>query len=388
MSDYKVIDKCRFCNSQDLKLVLDLGLMPSVNCLLDTPDQEHNLYPLKMFRCNNCTIFQLDTVVSPEILYSKYNFRSGMSMTFKNHCYHLAKKIELITKPESLIVDIASNDGTMLSMIDRKVLGVEPASNLCEIMNSINIPNINKFFNYETALDIATKQEADIIIAQNVFAHVDNIHDFLHGVYRLLKPKGTFIVEVPWSVPTINNASFGQVYHEHLSYITIQGMALFLNKFHMYINYTEYFSNIHDGTMRFWIKKGNKEWSETDHYLNPECINYDDFQSKVDKIKSDLLALVGNEKVSGVCASAKGNILMNYCGLADKVDCIYDSTPEKVGKYTPGTRTKILPFEEIANCKNKILILSPNWQDEVIKNVRMLNPNAKFITTNPTVKEI
>lgn len=277
---YKIIDKCRFCNSYSLQKYLDLGNMPLVNNLLTSLDELdiNNVAPLRVFWCNDCGMSQLDCIVDPEDMFSNYYYRSGMSKHFKDHCEKLADELELAENglQSKFIIDIASNDGTLLSKFFQfKKLGIEPATNLAQIANDAGINTYNAFFGYETALDVSMKHgQADYITAQNVFAHVPEPYDFMHGVKRLLKEDGALIIEAPWVVDMISNLEFDTVYHEHISYISVTGMNNFVKRFNMHIEKIKYFKDVHGGTIRYYIKNNTKQNSCISHLWNIENAMY------------------------------------------------------------------------------------------------------------------
>lgn len=424
MEDFKVIEKCRFCNHPNLMQILDLGDMPLVNNLLDSLDQECKKYPLKVFHCPNCTMSQLNVVVNPEILYSNYLYRSGMSQGFKDHCFGLM--CEIVSAPENLIkssgiiiYSIAENDGTFLEQFKDCPhvfgVGIEPASNLCGIATSKNIEMVNKFFSYQTAMDCSVKYgKADYIVAQNVFAHVHDIHHFMHGIKYLLNQDGTFIVEAPWAGDFIKNADLSSCYHEHLSYLSVQGMCKFVKQFDMVVDKIKYFQYMHTGTIRYYIKyKGKQdvsnlweienaihrereyfEWTTSAEWPYPEY----SLQIRANKIKEDIFNEVVmknalkskyniEDQVVGIGAAAKATILCNFCNLMfPSIQCCFDNTPEKIGKFLPGTKIEIRPFEELKDDPRRMLIFPYNVKDEIITNVRKLNPNSKFIVAVPKLE--
>jgi len=385
MDNANIIKSCRFCGSGDITNYLDLGEMPLVNNLFNSPDEAHEKYPLRVFLCNNCRMSFIDCVVNPEVLYRNYCYRSGMSKTFIHHCKELASEID---ESDKFILEIASNDGTFLSQIDKsKKLGVEPARNLATIAQSKGIPTIPEFFNFEVADQIIDSYgQADYLVAMNVFAHIDDVTGFISNIKRLLKPSGVLIVEVPWVMDTVNNNDSGQIYHEHLSYISIGGMRKFLYEMNIQIANIKYFPEMHGGSLRFYIKHGRRH--DVDTTIEDGEIDYDNYQARVDKVRDDLLNYLKKERIVGIGAAAKGCILCNYCHLENNMIAIYDNTPEKQGKYQPGTKIPILPMEEIAKVKEKILILPHNFKYEIIKNVRKLNPDARFIVAVPKLEEI
>lgn len=385
MNNSTLINSCRFCGSQGLTRYLDLGEMPLVNNLLDLPDEPHERYPLTVCLCNYCGMSFIDRVVNPELLYRNYCYRSSMSQTFIRHCQELAWEID---EARRFIVEIASNDGTFLSQVAHsKKLGVEPARNLAAISRQKGIWTIPEFFNLEVARQIIKDHGcADYVVAMNVFAHVHDVVDFISNINKILKPDGVLIIEVPWVKDTVNNNDSGQIYHEHLSYVSIKGMRKFLGKMDMSISNIKYFPEMHGGSLRFYIKKGMG--SNNAVTLDDGIIHYDTYQSRVDKVRDNLLNYLRDEKIVGLGAAAKGCILCNYCHLEKNMLTIYDNTPEKQGKYQPGTRIPIRPMEEIARVEEQILILPHNFKDEIIFNVRKLNPRARFIVAVPELEVI
>jgi len=380
----RLINSCRFCGSPDNTRYLDLGEIPLVNNLLNSPDEPEERYPLRVHLCNDCGMSFIDCVVNPEVLYRDYCYRSSMSRTFIRHCKELAREIDEAGK---FIVEIASNDGTFLGQVEKSTrLGVEPARNLAAIAQANGIPTIPEFFDFQVANQIIEGRGcADYVVAMNVFAHVDDAAGFILNINRLLKPEGVLIIEVPWIRDTVNNNDSGQIYHEHLSYVSIKGMSIFLDTMDMGIHLIKYFPDIHGGSLRFYIKKGRGYKADP---LEDGEIHYETYQARVDKVRDILLQYLKDEKIVGIGAAAKGCILCNYCHLENNMIAIFDNTPEKQGKHQPGTRIPILPMEDIAGVREKILILPHNFKDEIIANVRKLNPDARFIVAVPELEEI
>ena len=390
--NYTIIDKCRFCNSSNLEKYLDLGDMPLVNNLLNSPDDKHGKAPLRLFWCNNCKMSQLDCVVDPKDLFSNYYYRSGMSKHFKNHCKNLANELEEnVPFYGQFVIDIASNEGTLLKQFEfSRILGIEPATNLAKIANEAEIPTHNAFFNYETALDVSIKHgQADYITAQNVFAHVPNIYDFMHGVKRLLRENGTFIVEAPWVVDMFSNLEFDANYHEHVSYISVSGMKSFVENFGMHLDNIKYFKDIHGGTIRYYIKNNTEKPNISNFWVIENAMYRESFvehklsnyQSAINQLGYELISRLQKypEGVVGLGAAAKAAIVCNYLDLKDKVKVIYDNTPEKIGKYQPGTLIPIISWEELKNETRPMLIFPWNLEKEIKENVFKIRPDATFV---------
>ncbi|AEB09712.1 Methyltransferase domain protein [Desulfobacca acetoxidans DSM 11109] len=385
MEHAKTIENCRFCGSPQKTMYLNLGEMPLVNNLSSSPDEEVERYPLRVFLCHDCGMSFIDCVVDPEYLFRTYCYRSGMSGTFVRHCRELARQIDAKGR---FVIEIASNDGTFLhQMAKSRRLGIEPAQNLAELSQAEGITVIPEFFTAETAEKVLKEYGwADYIVAMNVFAHVHDVTGFISNAKKLLKKDGVLIIEAPWVRDTVNNNDSGQIYHEHLSYISIRGMKKFLRRMDMSIYQIKYFPDMHGGSLRFYLKQGEQQ--KIDVGLDDGIICYDTYQQRIDRVRDDLSAYLKDEKIVGVGAAAKGCILCNYCHLENNVLAIYDNTPEKWGKYQPGTKIPILPQEEISSVRERILILPHNFKNEIRRNIRKLNPQARFIVAVPTIEEL
>jgi 2-polyprenyl-3-methyl-5-hydroxy-6-metoxy-1,4-benzoquinol methylase len=411
---HRVLDSCRACGSKDLFLYADFWVTPLSNAYIPTneKDKEELKFPLQMVCCKNCFLSQLSVVVNPNIMYKNYAYRSSISKTFLEHCDKLAE--ECVNKynltKEDLYVDIASNDGCLLRSFkghNIKVLGVDPASNLSEIANKKGLTTINRYWNKETANKISQEYgKAFLITALNCFAHVDDINNFVEGVKILLKDEGIFIIEVPHFLDFIKRSEFDTCYHEHLSYYSIKPLIKLFKKHDMKIIDIKKI-DIHGGTIRIYISKNinqieiNKEsinkiikLEEENNLYDPET--YIHFSSKVHKIKEDLTKTLKKlkeegKRVAGFGASAKGNMLLNYCNINNEViDYIIDETPEKQNKLTPGMKIPILAFSHLKeNPPDYLLILPWNFAKEIINKTQdFKNTGGKYIIPIPEVKII
>lgn len=393
------VDKCRFCNSTNLTKYLDLGDIPLANNLEDTKEKAlaAEKFPLAVNWCEDCTMSQLTYAVPPEKLFKNYYYRSGMSQTFKKHCQDLVKLVN--PKKNQLWIDIASNDGTLLSYVPCKRLGVEPATNLCHIAESNGIECFNDFLKYKNSSDIVEKYgRADVITAQNVFAHVEDIKDFLLAVTNLIADEGVFIVEAPWAGDFIINNEFDTVYHEHYSYITVRGMQLFCQDYGLRLEKIQYFKSIHGGTIRYFIRPSEKYNDISNQWEIQNAIFRESFlkdripwlQDNVNRILYQLKTGLSSYKIGEFCGvgqAAKATIACNYFELTDNdLHCIYDTTPEKIGKFQPGTGIPIRDFKEISKDKPENIIIFPwNFEEEICKNIRKLNNPFSYATLVPTL---
>lgn len=401
--------KCRCCGSSDLHTYLDLGLMPMANNLENTSLGARNKdrYPLQVMFCSDCGLSQLSVVIDPETLFSYYTYRSGVNKGYVIHCeemaYSLQSKYGL--NNESFHIDIAGNDGTLLrqfkDFIGHKVLNVDPASNLTAIAESQGIESISDFW----GIDIAMKYEntADLITATNVFAHLDDIHSFIKACRIALKDDGVLVIENPYLVDFIENMEFDTVYFEHVTYWSIRPMVYLAEMLKMKVIDVEKFP-IHGGTMRYTLAREESSYKENlkvDYLTTYEWdCDYDKLETylgwsgQVDKLAKDFASKLldlkkQGFKIAGFAASAKGNTLLNYAGInTDIMDFIADETPEKIGKFSPGTGIPIVNKYEIEKQKpDYLVILSWNFQKEIIEKLNKIY-SGKYIIPIPSFEII
>ena len=404
--------RCRVCGKSELKPYLDLGNLPLANNLPKTAKEAIAMdrYPLVVAFCENCSLSQLTEVVDPKVLFSDYFYRSSMSKTYINHCAAMAKsfhkKYNLICGT-SFVIDVAGNDGTLLKEFQReipsiKVLNIDPAKNLCAISRNRQVPAIDEFLSTETAIQVLLGYgKADVITATNVFAHVDNVRDFILSAKILLQYNGVLVLEFPYLIDYIEGLEYATTYHEHLSYIGINPLKMLCDEAGMKIISVEA-QKIHCGTVRVTIAHSysNREPEPTvEQFLLSEIARgytsyakYKDWEKKcmdnVFAVRTMVLSLVEEGyKVAAFAASAKGNTLLNMCEFTDKdIMYIVDDTPEKQGKFSPGTGIPILPVEILEHRPpNYLLILAWNFTPEIRQRVKEIYDGA-FIVPVPTVE--
>lgn len=406
MEEMKVISECRVCKSKYLNRFLSFGPMPLVNSFIHPEhlNLQEKYFPMDVCLCNTCGLVQLEQVVNPEIMFKNYPYLTSVASPLKVHFSKLAKKaLAKFDIPRgSLIVDIGSNDGTLLEnfkKLSMKVCGIEPASNIANIARSRGIDTVEDFFNKDLADSFSSKYgNAKLIFATNVFAHVDDINGFVQGVSILLDDDGIFIIEVPYLVDMINRVEFDTIYHEHLSYFAIRPLLALFKNFGMSIVDVERVS-VHGGSLCVYVKKIHE-------FLSPNAIelvdleekegldklaSYEKFAEKVFKIKEDLILLLvklkdNGAKIAGYGASAKGNTLLNFCKIGPELlDYIVDTTPFKQGCYTPGMHIPVVPEEHFHSFPpDYFLLLAWNYKDEILKKeTRFRDNNGKFILPIP-----
>ena len=386
-----IIGPCRICGNKNLHRFLELGMQPLANSFLKEYDLKNPepTYPLNLVFCSDCSLVQLDFVVPPEAMFKNYLWVSGTSDTVPLHFQQLAKESTDIigVNDSSLVVDIGSNDGTLLKgfkKIGVKTLGVEPASNIAEIARTAGIETINDFFNSGTAERIVKERgRAKIITATNVVAHIDDLCELLNGINVLLDFDGTFIMEVPYLVDMIQNNEFDTAYHEHLSYFSVKPLVVLFERFNMEIFDVKRFP-IHGGTIRIYVKRKSSGLKVTDSINEllmlekglqlDKLETYIKFAERVKRLKDELASFLKELKsngktVIGYGAPAKGNTLLNYFKIGpDLLNYIVDKNKLKHGLYTPGTHIKVVPVEKVLeDMPDYVLILAWNFADEIIK---------------------
>ncbi len=404
--EYKTVTKCRICDSTNLYKYLDLGMMPLVNQLESTKEKALTVdrFPLEVLFCNNCGLSQLSCIVNPALMFMDYPYRSGISKTFIKHCDELAdyycKRFELIES--DYVLDIASNDGTLLKSFKAKgikVLGIEPAENLAKIANDSGIATIDSFWNKDLVDGISSEHgKMKLIFGTNVFAHVDDVVDFLTNAKRCLAEGGRIVLEFPYLVNLIRGNAFDTVYHEHLSYFTVKPLIKLSELCGLVIS-DIIEDPIHGGSIRveFALKEDDKFQGDrikffqlvekTDGYNNIEF--YKAWGDKTTKVIEDIKSKLQNLKSKGNSiaafgAAAKGNILLNSIWADDSLmDYIVDDTPEKIGKFAPGTGIPIVSRKIFTiNPPDYLLILPWNFKDEIIVNTLDIY-KGKYITALP-----
>ncbi len=367
------LKKCRICKNKDLKLIFSLGKQPPANNLLQSTKEKVKSYPLELVQCTHCGLIQLNYVVDKRKLFDNYFYIPSISKTYLSHFDNLSlsmiKNLNLLKG--DLIVDIGGSDGSLLHFFDKRgmrVVNIEPAKNVTS-----KVFKINRYFDKE-AVQIVVKKfgKAKLATATNVFAHINNLREFIDNLDILLDEDGVFFAQFPDVRNLLKENQFDTIYHEHLSYFTYEPLHhLFMNSPFELFKIEN--SEIHGGSMRIYVRRRDKILST--------------FISNVKKIKKDLNNYLRSEKAKGkkivaFGAAAKGVTLLSYCGLDNKiVDYIADGTPYKQGKYSPGTLIQVMPESELLkNPPDIILILAWNYTDEIINKVNSMVGKSRKIT--------
>ncbi|MFH0714451.1 MAG: class I SAM-dependent methyltransferase, partial [Candidatus Diapherotrites archaeon] len=334
---YSKVSECRVCGSKELKQYLDLGPMPLANALVRADKQEEDLrFPLQVVYCDNCKLSQLSVVVDPKLLFTDYPYRTSVSSTFQAHFLQMAEQFkQLFPKAEeTLVLDIASNDGCELIQFKKlgfQVLGVEPSENLVKDAEKQGVPTIARYWDEETAQEVLKRGKPKIVTACNVFAHVNDIQNFLQNVKKVLDEKGILAIEVPHALNLIQKNEFDTIYHEHLSYFLVKPfLELFQRQGFEIFDIQE--TPIHGGSLRVMAKlPQNKEIEVQSARLNAllereksaglyAFERYQKFASEVKQSQSEFRALLEKlklegKKVAGFGAAAKASTLMHSSGV-------------------------------------------------------------------------
>ncbi len=413
MSGYRKISACRICGKNNFLSYLDLGITPLANSYVaaTAAGQKEFKAPLRVLLCRDCGLSQLEHVVDPTLMFSNYLYVSSTPKTFRDHCDRLAETIREMLKAKSgFALDIASNDGCLLRYFkkrDFKVLGVDPAKNLAEEANASGIPTLCRFWSKPVAEEIVSLHgRPNVITGQNVFAHVDNVHEFVDAVSHCLDPDGIFVLEFPYVIDLIERNLFDTIYHEHASYVGLTPVALLLGQYNFEVVDVHYFPEIHGGTIRIVSARPNK-YSKTSNVAKfyerekqfgiASPTSYIHFGERVRRLKELLVAFLQEAKnegrlIWGFGASAKGNTLLNYFGITRKmIDNIIDENPKKHGFFTPGTLIPIVGIEEFKQNIKKIddlLLLVWNFAEEIKKRCNEYGYRGGFIYPAPEPKRV
>jgi SAM-dependent methyltransferase len=400
---------CRSCGVRHGELILDLGQQPLANNLLRPEDlaKPEPRFPLRLFVCPACWMVQITDLVPPVALFSEYLYFSSFSDAMLQHARNAAARYvdDFGLGPESLVVEIASNDGYLLkNFVAAKVpcLGIEPAANIARVAREQGIETLVEFFSETLARQLAAgNRSADLILGNNVFAHAPNPNDFAAGLRALLKPGGRVILEFPYGVEMIAQGEFDTIYHEHVFYFTLTALQPLFHRHGLTIFHVERLP-IHGGSLRIFAgHAGAHPVQVSVTALEAEEARlgvatapyYAGFARRVTETKRALCELINQLKQQGKSiaaygASAKGSTLLNYCGLGQAaLEFVADRSTYKQGRLTPGTHLPILPTGQLlARMPDYTLLLTWNFADEILRQqAEYRQRGGQFILPIPEV---
>jgi SAM-dependent methyltransferase len=402
--------KCRSCGDTHGRMILDLGEQPLANNLLSETDREKTepRFPLRVFVCPRCWLVQITDIVPPVDLFCNYLYFSSYSDTMLRHAREAvaAHTADFNLGAESLVVEIASNDGYLLkNFVAAGIpsLGIEPAANIAAVARENGIETECEFFTRQLGETLrGAGRASDLILGNNVFAHAPDTNDFVAGLAELLKPGGAIVLEFPYAIDLFSGAEFDTIYHEHVFYFSLHALRPLFGRHGLEIFRVERLP-IHGGSLRIYAgHQGHREISDSvtvmlqqeaalgvsglDYYLS--------FAWRVEAIRRDLLALLkrlrdDGKRVAAYGASAKGSTLMNFCGLTvDEIEFVADRSRHKQGYLTPGTHIPIVGPEELAERRpDYTLLLTWNFAEEILHQQQVYRENGgKFVVPIPEVR--
>ncbi len=406
--------RCRFCGSGESETVVDLGMSPLCQTHIE-PDQLNCMepfFPLHAYVCRNCFLVQLDEYVAPDDIFGDYAYFSSFSDSWVEHARRYVEMIsdKLELNENSLVMEIASNDGYLLQhFVNKKipVVGIEPAGNIAAVANEKGITTVNEFFGESFAERLAQeKGKPDLLLGNNVLAHVPDLNDFVAGMKALLKDSGVITMEFPHLMKLMAENQFDTIYHEHFSYFSFYTVEQVFAHHGLNIFDVEQLPS-HGGSLRIYACHSERDEvsktarlealraEELDAGVN-DMAYYKAFEEKVKATKRSILRFLiaardEGKRVVGYGAPGKGNTLLNYCGIrTDFLDFTVDRSPHKQGRYTPGTRIPILHPDEIMRARpDYVFILPWNLTREISEQMSGIREwGGKFVVPIPELKVI
>lgn len=401
---------CRSCGAPLATTFADLGGSPLANAYLSAAqlDDPERFYPLRVFVCESCFLVQLPLTVAPEEIFADYAYFSSFSDSWVRHARaYVGQMVERFGfDSTSRVIEIASNDGYLLrSFVERgiPVLGIEPAANVAAAAQEAGIPTLVEFFGHELARRLRDQGEgADLLIGNNVLAHVPDLNGFVAGLAALLLPGGVVTMEFPHLLPLIEKTEFDTIYHEHFSYFSLLAVERPFAAAGLKVFDVDELPT-HGGSLRIYAGHADERSQpltsrvvalrEREREAGLERLEtYTSFDEGVRRVKLDLLEfLVGAKRsgksVVGYGAAAKGNTLLNYCGIkSDLVDYVVDRSPHKQGRFLPGTHLPIHDPSEVERTKPDYLLILPwNLKEEIVEQMSHVRAfGCKFVVPIPT----
>ena len=385
--------KCRLCGASDLESVLDLGASPPCELFLtkEQLDATEPNYPLHLRICGKCSLVQLPALIAPDDIFSEYAYYSSFSPSYVEHARSYVDRAvnELRLAKDSFVVEVASNDGYLLQhVVERGIrcLGIEPSRNVGDVARQLGIPTETAFLSPESGSRIRSSHgPANLVVANNVYAHVPDLIGFTKGLAQLVADDGWITIEVQHLLSLVELTQFDTIYHEHFQYYTVTSAMEALASGGLSLVDVELIPT-HGGSIRLWAQLDRSASAPSDRVRELmdreqqagllKAGGFDDFVQRVARVKRDLLRFLidaadGGKRVVGYGAPGKGNTLLNYCGIRpDLLAYTVDRNPYKHGRFTPGTRIPVVPVEQIAEDRpDFVLVLPWNLRAEITQQL-------------------
>ncbi|MBM2821851.1 MAG: SAM-dependent methyltransferase [Thermoleophilia bacterium] len=383
---------CRGCRSERLYLFLPLGDHPLANGFLrrEQLEEPEPRFPLDAYVCLDCGLIQVADQVPPGY-FRHYVYIPSTSDQMHGHFSGLADAVSarFLSSPDDLTIDIGCNDGLFLSFLverGRRALGIDPATNIAVLAREKGVQVVNEYFTPDVASQVRAEHgPAQVVVSTNTFHHIGDLDPFTLGVTLLLDDDGVFVVEVPHALELVEQNEFDGIYHEHVSQLTVKSFVDHFRRFGLEVFDVEPLA-VHGGSMRVFARPakdrattapGVQAWidRETDRGLFSSA-TYDNFRSRVEKIRSELLSQLRRLKaegktIAGYGASARGNTLLNYCAIGpETLEFVADRNPLKQGLYTPGMHIPVVPVEQLLEERpDYVVVIAWNFAEEIIRQL-------------------
>ena len=407
-----LVSACRACGGRLTVTMADLGLQPASNAFLESPAafQQEKRYPLRAKVCEICKLVQLDYDVAPQELFGNYVYFSSYSDDWlahaKAYCEMARKRFSL--GPSSLVVELASNDGYLLKnflSMGIPVLGIDPSDTVAAAAAKIGVPTLVEFFGEKIARDMAWQgRQADLIIGNNVLAHVPQLNDFIAGMAVLLRENGHITIEFPHLLELVKHVEFDTIYHEHFSYFSVYAIEQVFSRHGLRLYDVERLPT-HGGSLRIFAAHAARTELEDSASLIDvraqesaaglqDLGTYAKFSKRVEECRDSLLAFLAaakreGKRIAAYGAAAKGNTLLNFCGVIPQdIAFVADRNPHKQNKFLPGTHIPVVSPEELIQAKpDNVLILPWNLRDEIQQQLAGIRAwGGRFVTPVPLAR--
>ncbi|MFU8795003.1 MAG: class I SAM-dependent methyltransferase [Dethiobacteria bacterium] len=404
--------RCRFCRTPLEHTFVDLGMSPLANAYRKAEDLQkaEKFYPLHVFVCPACFLVQIDEIESPLEIFSEYLYFSSFSESWLEHAAafarHAVERFKL--KSNSRVIEIGSNDGYLLHYFKEAgigVLGIEPADNVAEVARIKGVESLSRFFSSSLAKELVEEgKKADLLVGNNVIAHIPDTNDLMRGLKTLLNRNGVISLEFPHLLSLIEENQFDTIYHEHYSYFSLFTIERIFNAHGLKL-FDADLLNTHGGSLRVYACHAENEKYERSAQVEDilaleekkglkQISTYAAFGEKVKKVKRDILKFMIAKKekgarFAGYGAPAKGNTLLNYCGMGrDFIDYTVDLSPHKQGLYLPGSHIPVLNPARIFETKPDFLLILPwNLRDEIMEQMAEIRRwGGKFVVLIPEIE--